>query len=148
MSLQPYNQWEPEGPESEGYPETAAADDALVYDTHDHETEEENEAWFDQFIKSGSVGSSVAPTELDPSTPKPPEPAEKEIANPARPVARPLAHPSGGSDVMMIEDSPVKIEDDGRDEDKTVKTKDTKLEEIERLRAQLSQLQIQACSAQ
>ena len=114
--LQPYKQWDPEAPESDGYAESGADDDGLIHDSNDFEQESEEDEWFDQFIK-GASEESIAPTELDPATPKPPAPAvankDKDKKVPCiRPVARPLCHAgqSGGSDVQMIEDSPVKLE--------------------------------------
>ena len=147
--LQPYKQWDPEAPESDGYAESGADDDGLIHDSNDFEQESEEDEWFDQFIK-GASEESIAPTELDPATPKPPAPAvankDKDKKVPCiRPVARPLCHAgqSGGSDVQMIEDSPVKLEVVVDPDEQVHREKEEKAKKMEALRDELRRLESQ-----
>eukprot|EP00435_Cladocopium_sp_Y103_P025272 s2009_g6.t1 len=148
--LQPYNQWDPEAPESEGYSESGADDDGLIHDSNDFEDGPEEEEWFDQFVK-GASEDSVAPTELDPATPVPSAPAREnkvEEVKVVRPVARPLGHaghagPSSGSDVMMIEDSPVKLEVWVDPDETRAREKEEKAKKMQALRDELKLLEIQ-----
>ena len=141
-SLQPYNQWDPDKPDSEGDDEGMCG---TVYDDNDGEMESENDDWFDQFIKSGST-DSVAPTELDPPSPTPPGP-RKDGQGIARPVARPLnGSKANDGDVMMIEDSPMKVEM-VEEEPKMEDIKAQKQKEIANLRAQLNQLEEHVASS-
>ena len=146
-SLQPYNQWDPDAAESEGYAESGADDDGLIHDAGDFEQESEVDEWFDQFIKSASE-DSVAPTELEPETPKPSAPAVankgKEVSC-LRPVARPLCHPgqSSGSDVLMIEESPVKLELCADPDEQPNREKEEKVKKMEALREELRRLEVQ-----
>lgn len=116
-----------------------------VYDDNDGEMESENDDWFDQFIKSGST-DSVAPTELDPPSPTPPGP-RKDGQGIARPVARPLnGSKANDGDVMMIEDSPMKVEM-VEEEPQMEDIKAQKQKEIANLRAQLNQLEEHVASS-
>lgn len=140
---QPRNIFDAEPPESEGEGESGIEEDGLVYDSRDFEIEPTLDDWFDAFISQGS-SQSVATTEPEPATPKP--------IQAMRPIARPLNHevpsgPSGGSDVQMIEDSPIKIEEVDGDKVGVEDLKNQKLKEIEQLRAHLAKLEIQMTSA-
>ena len=150
VPLQPRNQWEVDEPESEGFGEEHADLDGCVYDESDHEVESEDDAWFDQFIKNGGsvesdMGSVPGPSAK--AAPKVPPAKPKEV-EPTRPVARPLGHrmatpPNEAQDVLMIEDSPVKVEEDDREtsgHQSTVALKEQKLREAQELREKLAKL--------
>ena len=119
----------------------------MIHDSNDFEQESESEDWFDQFIK-GASEDSISPTELDPATPKPSAPAVadkgKEVSS-VRPVARPLCHAgqSSGSDVLMIEDSPVKVELCVDPDEELNREKEERVKKVEALRDELRRLEIQ-----
>ena len=140
-SLQPYKQWDLERPDSEGDDEGVYG---TVYDDNDCEVESDNDDWFDQFIKGGST-DSIAPTELDQQSPPPPDPCKDGQGN-TRPVARPLnASKAQDGDVMMIEDSPMKVE--VIEEKPLEDIKAQKQKEIALLRAQIDQLEEHVASS-
>lgn len=102
--------------------------------------------WFDNFLKSSSnLGSEAdAPKAL---------PDKVEPDECTRPVARPLQRsmttgPSSGSDVLMIEESPVKVEVLGEDDkNPSNDTKAKKVEQIAQLREHLKTLELQMAKA-
>ena len=96
--------------ESEGFDEEGGDDDGLIYDSRDFEEENQEGAWFDQF-----VARSLSEMEEGEGMEVSKEDKEKQPLATPRPVARPLQAPPA-NDVMMIEDSPVKVEvEDGED---------------------------------
>ena len=153
--LQPRNQWEVEEPEPEGLGEELAEDDGCIYDELDHEVESEDDGWFDQFIKNGgSVESDLgsAPEQCAKAQAAPkvlPAPANGKEVDPTRPVARPLSHslatpPNEPGDVLMIEDSPVKVEEDDCETSgckSEVALKEQKQREAQELREKLAKLE-------
>lgn len=146
QTLQPYNQWSPDGAESEGDGESGCDGDGLVYDPQDYEQDSDVDEWFDNFLKSSSnLGSEAdAPKAL---------PDKVEPDECTRPVARPLQRsmttgPSSGSDVLMIEESPVKVEVLGEDDkNPSNDTKAKKVEQIAQLREHLKTLELQMAKA-
>ena len=156
--LQPRNQWEPDGPESDGEGESGAASDGLIYDQNDYEVEETEDAWFDQFISTGLSGSTdqsdVVVEESEPVLPdhsSQTTPVLKDVEmakQPARPVARPLA-PSlnkQAEESVLIEDSPVKME---LQEVEDIPVREpTKEEQAQALREQIKHLEQQMKEAE
>ncbi|CAK9020902.1 unnamed protein product, partial [Durusdinium trenchii] len=156
--LQPRNQWEPDGPESDGEGESGAASDGLIYDQNDYEVEETEDAWFDQFISTGLSGSTdqsdVVVEESEPVLPdhsSQTTPVLKDVEmakQPPRPVARPLA-PSlnkQAEESVLIEDSPVKME---LQEVEDIPVREpTKEEQAQALREQIKHLEQQMKEAE
>ena len=156
--MQPRNQWEPDGPESDGEGESGAASDGLIYDQNDYEVEETEDAWFDQFISTGLSGSTdqsdVVVEESEPVLPDhssqtTPVLTDVEMAKqPPRPVARPLA-PSlnkQAEESVLIEDSPVKME---LQEVEDIPVREpTKEEQAQALREQIKHLEQQMKEAE
>ena len=102
--------------------------------------------WFDNFLKSSSnLGSEADGPKALPDKVEPDECT--------RPVARPLQRsmttgPSSGSDVLMIEESPVKVEVLGEDDkNPSNDTKAKKVEQIAQLREHLKTLELQMAKA-
>ena len=151
--LQPVNQWEPDGAESDGDGESGAASDGLIYQQSDYEEEAEEDTWFDDFLSSG-LAASPDRAEEAPQEPEPakhgPKAADSDSQH-DRPVARPLAgHDLAANHdrpkVLLIEDSPVKVECHEVDESSAVATHSimvTKEQEARALREQIAELERQ-----